>query len=83
MSTTHPTAKEIFDQLVALQKEMAEEDAKREKLCDALSTIPEEVDDEIREEMVANICDVFGTRDIKQIKLIELYEKMYTESLKK
>ncbi len=51
--------------------------------CDALSTIPEEVDDEIREEMVANICDVFGTRDIKQIKLIELYEKMYTESLKR
>ena len=71
------TAKEIFVQLTILQKQLTENsNTSLHRLGDAITSIGEE-ENEARYEQVTEVCDVFKTRELTLLKLLELYERMY------
>ena len=73
------TAKEIFVQLTILQKQLTENSqTSLHRLGDALSSLEGE-DCEARFEQIPEICDVFKTRELTLLKMLELYEKMYED----
>ncbi len=73
------TAKEIFVQLTILQKQLTENsNTSLHRLGDAITSIGEE-ENEVRYEKVTEICDVFKTRELTLLKMLEMYEKMYDD----
>ena len=73
------TAKEIFVQLTILQKQLTENSqTSLHRLEDALSSLEGE-DCEARFEQIPEICDVFKTRELTLLKMLEMYEKMYDD----
>ena len=73
------TAKEIFVQLTILQKQLTENSqTSLHRLGDALSSLEGE-DCEARFEQIPEICDVFKTRELTFLKMLEMYEKMYDD----
>ncbi|MBR2018896.1 MAG: hypothetical protein IKA05_00680 [Clostridia bacterium] len=73
------TAKEIFIQLTILQKQLTENSqTSLHRLGDALSTLEGEEGDALPEQ-IADICDVFKTRELTLLKMLEMYEKMYDD----
>ena len=77
------TAKEIFEQLTILQKQLTENSqTSLHRLSDAIeSACGDEGDegDERNHEQIAVICDVFNTREVTLLKLLGMYEKMYND----
>ena len=73
------TAKEIFVQLTILQRQFTENSqTSLHRLGDALSSLEGE-DCEARFEQIPEICDVFKTRELTLLKMLEMYEKMYDD----
>ena len=73
------TAKEIFVQLTILQRQLTENsNTSLHRLGDAITSIGEE-ENEARYERVAEVCDVFKTRELTLLKMLEMYEKMYDD----
>ena len=73
------TAKEIFVQLTILQKQLTENSqTSLHRLGDALSTFESE-NIEASCEQISEICDVFKTRELTLLKMLEMYEKMYDD----
>jgi len=73
------TAKEIFVQLTILQKQLTENSqTSLHRLGDALSSLEGEEGD-ARFEQIPEICDVFKTRELTLLKMLEIYEKMYDD----
>ena len=80
------TAKEIFEEIKALRKHMTEDDnASLRHLTNALAMLDgenEEGDEAMAESLTAQVeqvCDVFKTRELNLLKMLELYEKMYND----
>lgn len=70
------TAREIFEQLTILQKQLTENSqTSLLRLSDVLACVEE--DDE--GEQITDICDVFKTRELTLLKLLEMYERMYDD----
>jgi len=79
MSNNKLTAKEIFVQLTILQKQLTENSqTSLHRLGDALSSLEGE-DGEARFEQIPEICDVFKTRELTLLKMLQMYEKMYND----
>ena len=73
------TAKEIFVQLTILQKQLTENSqTSLHRLGDAISSLEGEEGD-ARFEQIPEICDVFKTRELTLLKMLEIYEKMYDD----
>ena len=74
------TAKEIFVQITILQRQLTENNAQTSlhRLGDALSSLEGE-DCEARFEQIPEICDVFKTRELTLLRMLEMYEKMYDD----
>ena len=73
------TAKEIFIQLTILQKQLTESSqTSLSRLGEALSTFESE-NVESSCEQISEICDVFKTRELTLLKMLEMYEKMYDD----
>ena len=73
------SAKEIFVQLTILQKQLTENSqTSLHRLGDALSTFESE-NVEASFEQISGICDVFKTRELTLLKMLEMYEKMYDD----
>ena len=73
------TAKDIFVQLTTLQKQLTENSqTSLHRLGDAITSIGEE-ENEVRYEQVAEVCDVFKTRELTLQRMLEMYEKMYED----
>ena len=73
------TAKDIFVQLTILQKQLTENSqTSLHRLGDAITSIGEE-DNEARYEQVTEVCDVFKTRELTLLKMLEMYGKMYDD----
>ena len=73
------TAKEIFAQLTILQNQLTENSqTSLHRLGDALSSLEGE-DCEARFEQISEICDVFKTRELTLLKMLQMYEKMYDD----
>ena len=75
------TAREIFTQITILQKELTENSyTSLHRLDDAVtSLVGEGEESEARYAQVAEICEVFKTREQTLMKMLEMYEKMYDE----
>lgn len=77
MEDNRLTAKEIFVQLTLLQKQLTESSyTSLHHLDDAITSIGEE-NDGARYEQITEVCDVFKTRELNLLKILELYERMY------
>ena len=73
------TAKEIFVQLTILQKQLTENSqTSLHRLSDALSTFESE-NVEASCDQISEVCDVFKTRELALLKMLEIYEKMYND----
>ena len=78
-NTNELTAKEIFTQITILQKQLTENsNTSLHRLSDAITSIGEE-ENEARYEQVAEVCDVFKTRELTLLKMLEMYERMYDD----
>lgn len=74
------TAKEIFEQLTILQKQLTENSqTSLHRLSDAMESACGDEGDERNHEQIAVICDVFNTREVTLLKLLGMYEKMYND----
>ena len=74
------TATEIFEQLTILQKQLTENSqTSLHRLGDAISSTFDGDEGERNYEQIADICDVFKTRELTLLKLLEMYEKMYAD----
>ena len=79
MEDNRLTTKEIFVQLTILQKQLTENSqTSLHRLGDAITSIGEE-DNEARYDQVTEVCDVFKTRELTLLKMLEIYEKMYDD----
>lgn len=75
MEDNRLTTKEIFVQLTILQKQLTENSqTSLHRLGDAITSIGEEDNDQVTE-----VCDVFKTRELTLLKMLEIYEKMYDD----
>ena len=74
------TAKEIFAQLTELQRQLTENSqTSLHRLGDALTSLEGEDGGDTRYEQIPEICDVFKTRELTLLKMLEMYEKMYND----
>ncbi|MBE6566003.1 MAG: hypothetical protein E7659_02730 [Ruminococcaceae bacterium] len=73
------TEQQIFEQITLLQKQLTENSyTSLHRLGDAISSIGEE-ENEARYEQVTEVCDVFKTRELTLLKMLEMYERMYAD----
>ena len=84
MEETKLTAREIFAQISTLQKHLTEEDGSSLRhLTNALALLDgdesEEDRSESRQAQVEAVCDVFKTRELNLMELLELYKRMYDD----
>ena len=75
------TAKDIFVQITELQRQLTENSyTSLHRLSDAISSLESDSNEnENRWEQITEICDVFKTRELTLLKMLELYEKMYND----
>lgn len=80
------TAKEIFEEIKTLRKHMTEDDnASLRHLTNALAMLDGESEEgdvamaETRTAQVEQVCDVFKTRELNLLQMLELYERMYND----
>ena len=74
------TAKEIFAQLTELQRQLTENSqTSLHRLGDALTSLEGEDGGDTRYEQIPEICDVFTTRALTLLKMLEMYERMYND----
>ncbi len=79
MEETKLTAREIFTRVAALQKHLTEEDGSSLRhLTNALALL-DEAEEESRQAQVEAVCDVFKTRELNLMELLELYKRMYDD----
>ena len=73
------TEQQIFEQITLLQKQLTENSyTSLHRLGDALSAFESEnVEDSC--EQISEICNVFYTRELTLLKMLEMYEKMYND----
>ena len=72
------TEKEVFDQIVLLQKQLTEQSpASLHRLGEAIYDARSGEDAQISDEQVANICAVFAQREETLHDMMKLYERMY------
>lgn len=75
--------KEIFRQLVSLQKQLTG-DAMQKALTDAVCAVAcDESAEGGHDQMVSDVTDVFKSREDNIMKLLTIYEKMYADCSKK
>ena len=67
------TEKEIFDQIVLLQKQLTEQSPT------SLHRLGEAIYDTRSDDQVANICAVFAQREETLHDMMELYKRMYSD----
>ena len=86
MEETKLTVKEIYEEIKALRKHMTEDDnASLRHLTNALAMLDgesEDGDEEMvgaRTAQVEQVCDVFKTRELNLLKMLELYERLYND----
>ncbi len=84
MEETKLTAQEIFTQIAVLQKHLTEEDGSSLRhLTNALAMLDGEEDEKDRSEsrkaQVEAVCDVFKTRELNFMEMLELYKRMYDD----
>ena len=73
------TEQQIFEQITLLQNQLTENSyTSLHRLSDAISSIGEE-ENEARYEQVTEVCDVFKTRELTLLKMLEMYERMYAD----
>ena len=73
------TAKEIFVQLTILQRQLTENSqTSLHRLSDALSTFESE-NVEASCDQISELCDVFKTRELTLLQMLQMYEKMYDD----
>ena len=73
------TEQQIFEQITLLQNQLTENSyTSLHRLSDAITSIGEE-ENEARYEQVAEVCDVFKTRELTLLKMLEMYERMYAD----
>ena len=73
------TAKEIFEKVVDLQKQLTENSYNSlHRLADSISSVYENESDE-KHEQIIEICNVFMMRETTFQKMLEFYEKMYND----
>ncbi len=76
---TEITEQQIFEQITLLQNQLTENSyTSLHRLSDAITSIGEE-ENEARYEQVAEVCDVFKTRELTLLKMLEMYERMYAD----
>ena len=75
------TEKEIFDQIVLLQKQLTEQSpTSLHRLGEAIYDARGESEDgQLSDEQVANICAVFAQREETLHDMLELYKRMYSD----
>ena len=74
------TAREIFDRISELQKQLAESaNHSLFRLDDMLTSICSASDDVENKEQVAEVCSVFKMRENTLTNMLSLYEKMYND----
>ena len=75
------TEKEIFDQIVLLQKQLTEQSqTSLHRLGEAIYDARGESEDgQISDAQVANICTVFAQREETLHDMMELYKRMYSD----
>ena len=83
-NTNTVTVKEIFDQIVALQKEMTRDsESTLYNMGEALRAVfgNDEViwASEDCEDVVAKVCEPFAIREVTYQRMLALYEKMYND----
>ena len=83
-NTNTVTVKEIFDQIVALQKEMTgNPETQPYYMKDALRAVFGEdagcLASEDYESAVAKVCEPFALREVTFQRLLDLYKKMYED----
>ena len=73
------TEKEVFDQIVLLQKQLTENSpTSLHRLGEAISEARGESEDgQISDEQVANICAVFAQREETLNQMLRMYQQMY------
>ena len=79
------TEKEIFDQIVSLQKHLSSDIfSSLHRLGEALGNARgEDEASSLSDDQVANICAVFAQREETLNKMVALYEEMYHDLKKK
>lgn len=79
MENNKLTVNDIFEQITLLQKELTENSqTSLHRLGDALSTLESE-SVEASCDQISEICDVFKTRELTLLKMLEMYERMYDD----
>ena len=79
MENNKLTVNDIFEQITLLQKQLTENSqSSLHRLGDALSTLESE-NVEASCEQISEICDVFKTRELTLLKMLEMYQKMYED----
>ncbi len=75
------TAKDIFVQITALQRQLTENsNTSLHRLGDAISSLEcDSSEDAARWEQITDICNVFKARETTLLKMLELYERMYSD----
>ena len=74
------TEQQIFEQITLLQTQLTQNaQTSLHRLSDALDFIGEDNENELPYEQITEICNVFKTREITLLKLLEMYEKMYAD----
>lgn len=83
MSASILTAKEIFDRLGELQKQLADNKTMGQDLCAAIEAacIPDDIDEDTLKDIIESICEPFNTREVSLQRFIEVYEKMLDKLL--
>ena len=83
-NTNTVTVKEIFDQIVALQKEVTRDSESTfynmgEALRAVFGSDDVTLGSEDCEDVVGKVCEPFALREITYQRLLDLYEKMYND----
>ena len=79
MENNKLTVSDIFEQITLLQKQLTENSQKSlHRLGDALSTLESE-NVEASCEQISEICDVFKTRELTLLRMLEMYQRMYED----
>ena len=74
------TEQQIFEQITLLQTRLTQNaQTSLHRLSDALDFIGEDNENELPYEQITEICNVFKTRELTLLKLLEMYEKMYAD----
>ena len=79
MENNKLTVSDIFEQITLLQKQLTENSqTSLHRLGDALSTLDSE-NVEVSCDQISEVCDVFKTRELTLLRMLEMYQRMYED----